>query len=123
MAYPQDWNAVEVKPKELYPTDLERGKVQKKLLDLDETKTLKYFRDSDAAAKTTLDDFLKEGKLKLLCHTLPLAATPFEFSLRPAALAVCHAAQLAGGGLHASSHCNSGEFGQRTVPATGSSTS
>lgn len=96
--------------------------MRKKLLDLDETKTLKYFRDSDAAVKATLDDFLKEGELKLLCHTLPLAATPFEFSLRRAALAVCHAAQLAAGGLRASSHCNSVEFGQRTVPATGRST-
>ncbi|BDA48950.1 hypothetical protein COCOBI_13-0600 [Coccomyxa sp. Obi] len=61
MPYPQDWDAVEDKLKELYPTDLERGKVRKKLLDLDETKALKYFRDSDAAVKATLDEILKEG--------------------------------------------------------------
>jgi hypothetical protein len=36
MAYPQYWNAVEVKLKEkFYPTDLERGKVRKKLLNVD----------------------------------------------------------------------------------------
>ncbi|KAK9829154.1 hypothetical protein WJX72_004216 [[Myrmecia] bisecta] len=61
MAYPQNWDAAEVKLKELYPNDLERGKVRKKLLDLDETKALKYFRDSQAAVKATLDELLNEG--------------------------------------------------------------
>ena len=68
MAYPQDWDAAEVKLKDFYPNDLERGKVRKKLLDFDETKALKYFRDSDAAVKATLDELLNEGELKQLCH-------------------------------------------------------
>lgn len=68
MPYPQDWDACEDKLKELYPDDRERGRVRKKLLDLDEALAVQYFYDSDVAVKVTLDGFLKEGELKTPCH-------------------------------------------------------
>lgn len=49
MAYPQDWDAVRAKLKQLYPVDSERGKVRYQLSALDEGTVLEYFEDTDAA--------------------------------------------------------------------------
>ena len=38
------------------------------VLYIDQTKAFNYFRDTDTAVKTVLDDFLREGELKTPCH-------------------------------------------------------
>ncbi len=55
MTYPESWDEAEAKLKTLYPDDFERGIVFRALLDRDEPKALKYFKDNDAAVKATLD--------------------------------------------------------------------
>ncbi|KAK9829041.1 hypothetical protein WJX72_003599 [[Myrmecia] bisecta] len=62
MAYPKTWDDIEAKLKVLYPKDDDRGRVRKKLLDIDDDKkALRYFQDSDASVKAALDDFLIQG--------------------------------------------------------------
>ncbi|KAK9818173.1 hypothetical protein WJX72_008225 [[Myrmecia] bisecta] len=61
MAYPKTWDDIEAKLKVLYPKDDDRGRVRKKLLDIDDDKkALRYFQDSDASVKAALDDFLTQ---------------------------------------------------------------
>jgi hypothetical protein len=43
---------------------VERALLQHKLLDVDDHKALKHFRDTDPAVKATLDLLLAEGELK-----------------------------------------------------------
>ncbi|CAL8462615.1 g2148 [Coccomyxa elongata] len=62
MGYPKTWDDIEAKLKVLYPKDDERGKLRKKLLEMDDDKiALRHFQDSDASVKATLDGYLIEG--------------------------------------------------------------
>lgn len=61
IAIPQSWDEIDTKLQQLFPNDSERGKARKALLDLDEGKALRYFRDSDAAVKAALDALTGSG--------------------------------------------------------------
>ncbi len=55
MPFPNSWDELESKLKALFPDGVERGKVRKKLLDLDsDTRAIRYFQDEDDSVRETL---------------------------------------------------------------------
>lgn len=69
MAYPSSWVEVEAKLKELFPDATERGKIRKRLIDLDESKAFRYFQDEDDSVKSALQELgsIQGGSLSRIC--------------------------------------------------------
>ena len=70
MAYPRSWDEINIKLKQLFPNDAERGVIRKALLDLGELKALRYFEDNDATVKAALDA-LKASGIPLFANQRP----------------------------------------------------